>query len=130
MQDTRVQSLGWEDPLEKKMATHSNILALEILWTEEQSMESQRVGHNLATKQPVLRTPKFPLQGPGCPVLGWGTKILQTVQQGQQNKTKQIQQLRGRDSCVCVGVCVRACVFNLGTIAQWTLKEVLDQLRI
>ena len=34
-QETRVQSLGWEDPLEKEMATHSSILAWEIRWTEE-----------------------------------------------------------------------------------------------
>ena len=45
----RIQSLSQEDPLEKKMTTHSSILAWEILWTEElggpQSMGSQRVGH-------------------------------------------------------------------------------------
>ena len=45
MQETWVRSLGWEDPLEKRMATHSSILAERILWTEEpsglQSMESQ-----------------------------------------------------------------------------------------
>ena len=35
MWETWVQSLGWEDPLEKGMATHSSILALKILWTEE-----------------------------------------------------------------------------------------------
>ena len=35
MQETRVQSLGWEDPLEKEMATHSGILAWKIPWTEE-----------------------------------------------------------------------------------------------
>ena len=35
MQETLVQSLGWEDPLEKEMATHSSILAWEIPWTEE-----------------------------------------------------------------------------------------------
>ena len=35
MQDTWVQSLGWEDPLEKEMATHSSILAWRIPWTEE-----------------------------------------------------------------------------------------------
>ena len=50
-----VPSLGREDPLEKEMAIHSNILAWEIPWTEEpgglQSTGSQRVGHNLATKQ-------------------------------------------------------------------------------
>ena len=35
MQETRIQFLGWEDPLEKEMATHPSILAQEILWTEE-----------------------------------------------------------------------------------------------
>ena len=35
MQETRIQALGWEDPLEKKMATHSSIFAWEIPWTEE-----------------------------------------------------------------------------------------------
>ena len=46
--------LGWEDPLEKEMATHSSILAWDILWTEEpgglQSVGPQRVGKDLATK--------------------------------------------------------------------------------
>ena len=50
MQETQVRSLGQEDPLAKRMATHSSILAWRILWTEEpgglQSMGSQRVGHN------------------------------------------------------------------------------------
>ena len=50
MQETRVQSLGQEDPLEKEMAPHSSILAWRIPWTEEpgglQSMGSQRVGHD------------------------------------------------------------------------------------
>ena len=61
MRETWVQSLGWEDPLEKEMATHSSILAWKIPWTEEpgqsmgsqrvipgrlQSMGSQRVGHD------------------------------------------------------------------------------------
>ena len=49
MQETPVQSLGWEDPLEKGMTTHSSILAWEIQWTEEparlQTMGLQRVGH-------------------------------------------------------------------------------------
>ena len=47
MQETQVLSLGWEDPLEKEMATHSSILAWEMSWTEEpgglQSKGSQRV---------------------------------------------------------------------------------------
>ena len=55
MQEMAVSSLGWEDPLEKGMATHSSILAWEIPWTDEpgglQSMGSQRVGHYLATEQ-------------------------------------------------------------------------------
>ena len=56
IQDTQVQSLGQEDPLEKGVATHSSILAWEIPWTEEpgrlQSMRSQRVERDLASKQP------------------------------------------------------------------------------
>ena len=54
MQETGVQSLGREDPLEKEMATHYGILAWEIAWTEEpgrlQSMALQRIGHDLVTK--------------------------------------------------------------------------------
>ena len=50
MQETRVQSLGWEVPLEKGMAIHYSILAWGIPWTEKtgglQSMGSQRVGHD------------------------------------------------------------------------------------
>ena len=50
-----VQSLGLEDHLKEGMATHSSILAWRVPWTEEpgelQSMGSQKVGHNLATKQ-------------------------------------------------------------------------------
>ena len=49
-QETLVRSLGWEDPLEKGMATHSSFLAWRIPWTEEpggqQSMGPQRVGHD------------------------------------------------------------------------------------
>ena len=50
MQETRVQSLGQEDPLEEGMATHTSILAQRIPWAEEpsglQSMRSQRVEHD------------------------------------------------------------------------------------
>ena len=50
VQETWVQSLGWEESLEEVMATHSSILAWRIPWTEEprglQSMGSQRVRHN------------------------------------------------------------------------------------
>jgi len=50
MCEAQIQSLGWEDFLEKKIATHSGILAWKIPWLEEdgrlQSMGSQRVGHD------------------------------------------------------------------------------------
>ena len=50
MQETQVRFLGWEDPLEKEMATHSSTLAWKIPWTEKpgrlESMGSQRVGHD------------------------------------------------------------------------------------
>ena len=55
MQETRVQSLGWEDPLVMEMATHSSILAWRIPWMEEpgrlQFMGSQKSRNDLATKQ-------------------------------------------------------------------------------
>ena len=44
MQETKVQSLGWEGPLEKEMATHSSILASRIPWTEERGTESDTTG--------------------------------------------------------------------------------------
>ena len=54
MQKMQVQSLGWEDPLEKEMATHSSILAWKMPWREKpgglQSKWSQRVRHDLTTK--------------------------------------------------------------------------------
>ena len=54
VQETWVWSLGWEDPLEKGMATHSNIFACRVLWTEEtgklQSRGLQRVGYHWETK--------------------------------------------------------------------------------
>ena len=67
MQEIQVHSLGWEDLLEKEMATHSSTLAWKIPWTEEpgglQSMGSQRVGHDWATSLSfhfrVLQPPVF-----------------------------------------------------------------------
>ena len=71
VQETRVQSLAWEDLLEKEMATHFNVLAWKIPWTEEpgrvQSIGLQRVRHNLVPKQQqpsslgkVITPPRFP----------------------------------------------------------------------
>ena len=59
VQETWVRSLGWEDPLEKEMATHSSTLAWKIPWTEEpgrlQSMGLQRVGHDCANSLSLRR---------------------------------------------------------------------------
>ena len=64
MQETWVQSLGWKDPLEKKMATHSSTLAWKIPWTEEpgrlQSMGSQRVRHDWVTSLSFLHSTTSP----------------------------------------------------------------------
>ena len=63
MWETRVQSLGWEDPLEKEMATHSSTLAWRIPWTEEpgrlQSTGSQRVGTQLSDLTFTFTFPLF-----------------------------------------------------------------------
>ena len=71
MQEMQVQSLGWEDPLEKEMATHSSNLAWEIPWTEEpgglQSMELQRVEHDLATQS--SKSMQKPLQHCKAPII-------------------------------------------------------------
>ena len=58
VQETRVQSLGWENPLEMEITMHSSILAWKISWTKEpgglQSMGSQRVRHDWATNTHLL----------------------------------------------------------------------------
>ena len=67
MQETWVQSLGWEDPLEKEMAIHSSTIAQKIPWTEEpgrlQSMGSQRVGHDFTF---TFRVSSLVIQGLGA----------------------------------------------------------------
>ena len=76
LQETQVQSLNQEDPVEKGMATHSSILAWRIPWAEEtgrlQPMVSQRVGHNWATNTLLLhqlRSLGFRSQRSGTPLL-------------------------------------------------------------
>ena len=65
MQETRVRSLGWEDPQEKATATHSSILAWRIPWTEEpgglQTVGLQRVGHDWATKHTHTHAHTYPM---------------------------------------------------------------------
>ena len=62
MQETQVRTLGWEDPLEKEMATHSSTIAWKMPWTEEpdrlQSMGSHSVRHDQVTNihtQPMIK---------------------------------------------------------------------------
>ena len=59
MQDTLVQSLGWDDTLERGMATHSGILTWRIPWTEEPGYSpwGHRVGHNCGTKHTSVSNP-------------------------------------------------------------------------
>ena len=89
MQETRVQSLAWKDPLEKEMATCSSILAWEIPSKTEQQRslmgqspwESQRVRHNLATKPPLQQNKNQRL--PSCAV-----KILVKLDSGGRHMSK------------------------------------------
>ena len=71
MPETRVWSLGQEDPLEKEMATHSSILPWRIPWTEEpgglQSTGSQRVGHNWVTLLYLMITNLIFYRNEPCP---------------------------------------------------------------
>ena len=75
--ETWVRSLGWEDSLEKEMATHSSILAWKIPWTEKpgglQYMGLQRVGHNLGSEheQELCGRGKEWKRGKGMCVVGW-----------------------------------------------------------
>ena len=76
MQGTRVPSLGWEDPREMEMATHSSNLIWEMPWTEPGGLQSvgwQKSQHVLATKQPPQRA------GGGDGVVPLGEKPLPRV---------------------------------------------------
>ena len=61
MQETRIQSLGWEEPLKEEMTTHSSILAWKIPWMEKpgrlQSQGSQKVGHNRTSSLSFYQIP-------------------------------------------------------------------------
>ena len=72
MLETRVQSLSWEDPLEKEMTTHSSILAWRIPWTEElgrlQSTGSRRVGHDWASNTFIFSTIIYIMEDGSLPI--------------------------------------------------------------
>ena len=84
MQETQVQSLGPEDPLEKAMASHSNILAWRIPWTEEpgrlQSMGLQRARRNWVTTRLTLAVHMGEM-GKWEGETGWGRVLLETYKQ-------------------------------------------------
>ena len=81
MWKTWVQSLGWEDPLEKEMTTHFSILDWRIPWMEEpgrlQSMGSQRIGHNWVTSLFLLFLVLYLLHGINTHLFLWKGQILQ-----------------------------------------------------
>ena len=85
MQETWVQSLGWEDPLEKEMAAHSSILAWKIPWT----MEPGRL-HGVSKSQKRLRFP-FPFQSTSCKILGWMKHKLEPRLLGEISITSDMQ---------------------------------------
>ena len=96
MRETWAASLGWEDPLEKGMATHSSILAWKIPWTEEpfgiQSMESQRVRHDWEFK------PSTSLWGKGKSELKVCLRPSQHLWAGQRRQILASETCQGRCS--------------------------------
>ena len=120
MQETWVQSLGWEDPLEKEMATHSSILAWRIPWTEEprglQSTGSQRVGHDWAISL------HFKITAVGeC-----SHEIKRRLLLGRKVITNLDSILKSKDITLPTKVClVKAMVFPVVTYRYeiWTIKK-------
>ena len=114
--ETWIQSLGSEDPLEKEMATYSSILAWRIPWTEEpgmlQSMGSQRVGHNLGTKQNTKTRQALLNRCPGkfkfCFLELSGIFFLVFLIHSWLTLQMQNTQI-WRVDCVCVCVCMCVC---------------------
>ena len=103
MRETRVQSLGWEDPLETEMATHSSVLAWRIPWTEEpgrlQSTGLQRVGHDWATSLSLSFT-FFPASWSAF-TIQWtpeyvNSSLVESVRKAQQTQREQLCSTDGR----------------------------------
>ena len=90
MQETQAQSLGWEHPMEKGMATHTSILAWRFPWTEEpsglQSMGLQRVGHNWVTNTFFLLEFNFPPFEKVCLYFCFQRKVFIGFKYGQTGK--------------------------------------------
>ena len=95
MQETRVRSLGQEDPLKRKMATHSSILAWEIPWTEEpgglQSMGLRKVGDGFVMRTHIYTPPHFWTALPSF--LSHPSRSSQNTKQGSLRYTADLHQL-------------------------------------
>ena len=89
IQDTQIQSLGQEDPLEEGMATHSSILAWGIPWTEEpggpQSMGSQRIEHYWETNTFTFKPPLLHEIAIKCKILSGESISLEEENTGQHS---------------------------------------------
>ena len=95
MEETWVQSLGWEDPLEKEMATHSSVLAWRIPRTGEpgrlQSIGSQRVGHDWATSLRKAYTPSATYITPPCSSFNHTARVNDAASLGAGGEAKQLR---------------------------------------
>ena len=110
VEETRVLSLGQEDPLEQEMATYCSIPAWRIPWTQKpgrlQSMGSQRIGHDLGTEPPpppVVRMWHFHCCVQGS-IPGQGTKTLQALWRDMAKKLKIIIITMSQAHFVCLSL--------------------------
>ena len=131
-QETGVGCLGWDDPLEEGMATHSSNLAWRIPWTEEpgglQSMGPQRVGHDLTAKKQWQQCSTNLLKFLKCLRLSLTTEHLWAQQDslGRRGGSAQAQSPRGsqpwthtsRKFCWCLGVAAGKASWMLPTLGS------------
>ena len=114
MWETRVRSLGWEDPLEKEMATHSSTLAWRIPWTEEpgwlQCMGSQRAGHDFTFIFTLIRMDYYNL-----------IIKLDYISNANRRATSMTQAVRSRDSRVLQVKVGKVRIMHLGLVLLWEL---------
>ena len=120
MQETPVQSLGWEDPLEKGIAIHFNILVWRIPWTEEpgeiQSMGSQRVRHSWATNTYIKNIKRLHSQDYVC--------LLKVFH--QQNRNIPL----GCFSRWMIRICSKKCITRSVAVALFLYKAWLCYLEM
>ena len=118
MQETWIWSLGWEDPLEKGMTTHSSILAWEIPWKEQpgwlQSIGLQRVGHYWATKHTHTHTHTF--IGKEKKKLNWGLTSCFSIKPETTHSRQTL--IISKCGTIWASVCVHEC-----NSCQWFLHH-------